>query len=85
MAIPSSDGLPNPGPLTEAQRKLVKATVPVLEAHGQAITRLFYKEMIEANPDLRNVFNHSKQQVCSPPTHLLFERNVKAVNCGESG
>lgn len=59
----SADNLPNPGPLTEAQRKLVKATVPVLEQHGDAITSLFYKQMLEANPELRNVFNHSKQQV----------------------
>ncbi len=58
-----SENLPSPGPLTEAQRKLVKATVPVLEAHGQEITSRFYKEMLEANPELGNVFNYSKQQV----------------------
>lgn len=65
MTVPAtngSDNLPNPGPLTEAQRKLVKATVPVLEAHGSEITRRFYKQMLEAHPELRNVFNHTKQQ-----------------------
>ena len=64
MAIaPGAEDLPNPGPLTEGQRKLIKATVPVLEQHGDEITRVFYKEMLEANPILRNVFNHTKQQV----------------------
>ena len=56
-------GLPSPKPLTDEQRKLVKATVPVLEQHGSAITRLFYKQMLEENPELRNIFNHTKQQV----------------------
>ena len=56
-------GLPNPGPLTEAQKKLVKSTAPVLEQHGETITKRFYKQMLEAHPELKNVFNHSKQQV----------------------
>lgn len=55
--------LPNPGPLTEEQKKLVKSTAPILQQHGEAITRRFYKQMLEKNPDLKNVFNHSKQQV----------------------
>ena len=73
MAVPvcnESDNLPTPGPLTEAQKKLVKATVPVLEAHGAEITRLFYKQMLEAHPELRNVFIHTKQQVCLPSEYL---------------
>lgn len=65
MTVPQADApganLPNPG-LTDAQKKLVKSTAPVLEQHGGAITKLFYKQMLERNPDLRNVFNHSKQQ-----------------------
>ncbi|EKM52474.1 uncharacterized protein PHACADRAFT_260907 [Phanerochaete carnosa HHB-10118-sp] len=58
--IPGAN-LPNPG-LTEAQKKLVKSTAPILEQHGEAITKLFYKQMLERNPELRNNFNHSKQQ-----------------------
>lgn len=53
--------LPNPGPLTEEQRKLVKATVPVLQEHGTTITRKFYGNMIGENPELKNIFSHSKQ------------------------
>ncbi|KAI0658728.1 bacterial hemoglobin [Cubamyces menziesii] len=60
--IESSDSLPHPPPLTPEQRKLITATVPILAEHGVTITTLFYKQMLEANPDLRNVFSHSKQQ-----------------------
>lgn len=55
--------MPNPGPLSEAQKKLVKSTAPVLEQHGGEITKRFYKQMLEKNPELKNIFNHSKQQV----------------------
>lgn len=61
--IESSENLPHPPPLTPEQRKLITATVPILKEHGVTITTLFYRQMLEANPDLRNVFSHSKQQV----------------------
>ncbi|KAI0771086.1 bacterial hemoglobin [Trametes elegans] len=61
--IESSDDLPHPPPLTPEQRKLITATVPILAEHGVTITKLFYKQMLDANPDLRNVFSHSKQQL----------------------
>lgn len=64
MAITKAgESLPNPGPLSESQRKLVKSTAPILVQHGTAITKHFYKQMLEGNPALKNVFNHSKQQV----------------------
>lgn len=56
--------LPHPGPLTDAQRKLIKATVPILAQRGGEITRRFYESMLEAEPDLNNIFSHSKQMVC---------------------
>ena len=55
--------LPHPPPLTAEQRKLLSATVPVLAEHGVTITTLFYKRMLEAHPELKNVFSHSKQVV----------------------
>ena len=57
--------LPNPGPLTVEQRKLIKATVPILVEHGTTITRHFYGAMLDAHPELKNVFSHSKQAVRS--------------------
>ncbi|KAI0672644.1 globin-like protein [Trametes maxima] len=61
--IESGDDLPHPPPLTPEQRKLISATVPILAEHGVTITSLFYKNMLEAHPELRNVFSHSKQQL----------------------
>ncbi|KAI0910934.1 flavohemo protein [Ustulina deusta] len=48
-------------PLTPSQIAIVKATAPVLKEHGVTITGLFYKNMLGANPDLRNVFNEANQ------------------------
>ncbi|MCD4485414.1 NO-inducible flavohemoprotein [Chromobacterium vaccinii] len=52
--------------LSEQTRSLVKATVPVLQQHGVALTSHFYRRMFEHNPELKNVFNqghqHSGQQ-----------------------
>lgn len=63
MSVPKgAENLPNPGPLTPSQRELVKATAPILMEHGTAITKCFYKQMLDGNPELKNVFNHSKQQ-----------------------
>lgn len=70
--IESSDNLPHPPPLTPEQRKLITATVPILAEHGITITTLFYEQLLESNPDLRNVFSHSNQEVC--PLHFSQAR-----------
>jgi nitric oxide dioxygenase len=48
--------------LTAVQTAIVKSTAPVLEQHGVAITSHFYKRILTAAPELRNVFNASHQQ-----------------------
>ncbi|RWA05731.1 hypothetical protein EKO27_g9368 [Xylaria grammica] len=48
-------------PLTPSQIAVVKATAPVLKEHGETITTLFYKNLLDANPELRNVFNEANQ------------------------
>ncbi|OHX21054.1 NO-inducible flavohemoprotein [Chromobacterium sphagni] len=52
--------------LSEHTRSLVKATVPVLQQHGVALTSHFYRRMFEHNPELKHLFNqghqHSGQQ-----------------------
>lgn len=52
--------------LSEHSRSLVKATVPVLQQHGLALTSHFYQRMFAHNPELKNLFNqghqHSGQQ-----------------------
>lgn len=44
------------------QKDLVKATVPALQQHGEAITRAFYKTLFEEHPALLNIFNPANQQ-----------------------
>ena len=39
----------------------IKSTVPLLEEYGQEITKIFYKLLFEANPQLKNIFNMSNQ------------------------
>ena len=47
--------------LSEASREIVKATVPVLEAHGTEITRVFYRNMFADHPELLDIFNQANQ------------------------
>lgn len=44
--------------LTPQTKETVKATVPVLEAHGLEIVRAMYARMFE-NPEIRDLFNQS--------------------------
>lgn len=41
---------------------VIKSTVPVLEVHGEAITRHFYETLFTAHPELLNIFNHANQK-----------------------
>jgi nitric oxide dioxygenase len=43
-------------------KKIVQATMPVLQRHGEAITRVFYQQMFEAHPELLNLFNPANQR-----------------------
>ncbi|MVP02058.1 NO-inducible flavohemoprotein [Paenibacillus lutrae] len=47
--------------LSEKTIAIIKSTVPVLEIHGEAITRRFYKLLFTNHPELLNVFNHANQ------------------------
>lgn len=48
--------------LQEKTIAVIKATIPVLEVHGEAITRRFYERLFEAHPELLNVFNINNQR-----------------------
>lgn len=47
--------------LTPAQVTLIRSTVPILRAHGLAITTLFYSQILSDHPSLNEVFNHANQ------------------------
>ncbi|WP_448564169.1 NO-inducible flavohemoprotein [Thalassotalea ganghwensis] len=40
---------------------VIKSTVPLLEEHGRAITDVFYKNLFEHHPFLKNIFNMANQ------------------------
>lgn len=46
--------------LSDGALGVVKATIPVIEAHGLAITQRMYQRMF-ADPAIRTLFNHSHQ------------------------
>lgn len=48
-------------PMTPEQVQIIKSTVPVLAQYGNTITSKFYHDMIEAHPELKNVFNNTHQ------------------------
>lgn len=37
--------------------EIVKATLPIVQEHGEKITKRFYKRLFENHPELKNVFN----------------------------
>lgn len=48
--------------LSQQTIDVIKSTVPVLEVHGEAITRHFYQTMFTAHPESLNIFNHANQK-----------------------
>ena len=45
--------------LSAEHRAIVKATVPLLESGGEALTTHFYKTMLSEYPSVRPLFNHT--------------------------
>ena len=56
--------------LTPEQTSIVKSTVPVLEQHGTTITKVFYDNLLEAHPELNNIFNKANQDHLRQPRAL---------------
>ena len=56
--------------LTAAQRALVKATVPLLEAGGEALTTHFYRMLLAEHPEVRPLFNQAHQASGEQPRAL---------------
>lgn len=66
--------------LTPEQIATVKATVPALEVHGVAITTIFYENLLKANPELNNIFNHANQVHLEQPKALAAAVYAYAKN-----
>jgi nitric oxide dioxygenase len=66
--------------LTEEQKAIITATVPVLEAHGLAITKTFYETIIADNPSLKSIFNSTNQVTLAQPKALAGAVYAYAAN-----
>ena len=56
--------------LTADQTAIIKATVPLLESGGVALTTHFYKHMLLEYPEVRPLFNQAHQQHGTQPRAL---------------
>jgi len=56
--------------LTDAQRAIVKSTVPLLETGGETLTRHFYRIMLGEYPEVRPLFNQAHQASGDQPRAL---------------
>ncbi|OQE18071.1 hypothetical protein PENFLA_c022G01181 [Penicillium flavigenum] len=66
--------------LSAQQKQIVKSTIPALEEYGVTITTLFYKRMLEKNPELKNMFNTVHQRTGEQPAALAHAVWAYAVN-----
>lgn len=67
--------------LSTEHRAIVKATVPLLETGGEALTRHFYAALLDGNPSLRPFFNEThqrsgQQQRALAQGVLTYARNI---------
>ena len=59
---------------------IIKSTVPALKAHGLEITKTFYKNMFENNPEIKALFNMEKQASGEQPKALAMSILAAAQN-----
>ena len=59
---------------------IIKSTVPTLKTHGMEITKTFYKNMFEQNPEVKPLFNMDKQESGEPPKALAMSILAAAQN-----
>lgn len=60
--------------------EIVKATAPILEQHGEALTRHFYKRMFSHNPEVAPLFNPANQAAGSQQKALAAAICAYAAN-----
>ena len=60
--------------------EIVKSTVPALKEHGVEITKTFYKNMFENNPEVKGLFNMDRQVSGEQPKALAMTILAAAQN-----
>lgn len=71
--------------LSPEHTQIIKATVPVLAEHGVTITSHFYKRMLNAHPELKNIFNSAHQATGTQPAALAHSVWAYAANIDNLG
>lgn len=66
--------------LNEKTMYVVKSTAPILQAHGEALTRHFYQRMFKHNPEVTPFFNLSNQAAGSQQRALAGAIAAYAAN-----
>lgn len=56
--------------LDPSKLEIIKATLPIVKEHGEAITKHFYKRMFKQHPELLNIFNQTHQITGHQPKAL---------------
>ncbi|WP_144152690.1 NO-inducible flavohemoprotein [Paraburkholderia sp. BCC1885] len=71
--------------LSAEHRAIVKATVPLLETGGEALTMHFYKMLLEGHPEVRPLFNQANQASGAQPralanSVLMYARHIDQLD-----
>lgn len=66
--------------LSQKTIDIVKSTVPVLKEKGVEITTVFYKNMLEENPEIKDMFDAGKQKDGSQARALAMTVLAAAEN-----
>jgi len=72
--------------LTQQTKDIVKATAPVLATHGYDIIKHFYRSLLGAHPELKNVFNmrhqeRGQQQEALARAVYAYAANIEDPSC----
>lgn len=59
-------------PLSQAQKSIIKASIPFLEENGVQLTAKFYQYMLDTYPEVRPFFNKAHQITKRQPKILAF-------------
>ena len=75
--------------MLDRQRKIVQSTVPVLQEHGETITRVFYRRLLEEHPELASMFSARDQSDGSQARRLAaavlaYASNIDRLHTLES-
>lgn len=62
--------LPRTHVLTDSQKTIIKATVPLLETGGETLTTHFYAILLSEHPEVRPLFNQANQASGEQPRAL---------------